>query len=208
MKKGLSVTDLLSMKKKVFEFTDEWYDAFGCPGIHGIWFMYGNSSSGKTSFSLQLAKYLSQFDRVVFDSLEEEFEATLQNACKRINMQEVSNRLLFVHESIEALSERLSRKHAPGIAFVDSFQYSRLNYKQYIEFKEKHRNKLIIFISHADGKSPSGRAAKSVAYDASLKIWVEGYKAISKGRYIGETGEFVIWDEGANKYWGNYYKNN
>jgi hypothetical protein len=204
MKKGLSVTDLLNMKKEVFEFTDEWKDAFSTPGVHGIWFIYGNSSSGKTSFALQLAKYISQFDKVIIDSLEEEFEATLQNSVERLNMNEVSGRVMFVHESIESLSSRLSKKHSPGIAMVDSFQYSGLNYKQYKEFKEKHRNKLVIFISHADGKSPAGRSAKSVMYDASLKVWVEGYKAISKGRYIGETGEFVIWDEGANKYWSNF----
>lgn len=35
-------------------------------------------------------------------------------------------------------------------------------------------------------------------YDASLKIWVEGYKAFSKGRYIGSNGgEYVIWEDGA-----------
>lgn len=50
--------------------------------------------------------------------------------------------------------------------------------------------------------NPAGKAAKSVMYDASLKIWVEGYKAISKGRFIGKTGEYVIWDDGARGYWG------
>lgn len=41
---------------------------------------------------------------------------------------------------------------------------------------------LIIFISHADGKNPAGRSAKSVMYDASLKIYIEGYRAFSKGK--------------------------
>ena len=39
-------------------------------------------------------------------------------------------------------------------------------------------------------------------YDATLKIWVEGFKAFSKGRFIGEKGNYTIWEEGANKYWG------
>ena len=85
---------------------------------------------------------------------------------------------------------------------IDSFQYSQLNYRTYIDFKQQHPKKLLIFISHADGKQPSGRAAKSVMFDATLKIYVEGYKAISKGRYIGETGEYIIWPEGVAKYWG------
>ena len=43
-------------------------------------------------------------------------------------------------------------------------------------------------------------------YDATLKIWVEGFKAFSKGRFIGQTGEFTIWDEGAERYWGENVK--
>ena len=43
-------------------------------------------------------------------------------------------------------------------------------------------------------------------YDATLKIWVEGFKAFSKGRFIGQTGEFTIWDEGAARYWGEISK--
>jgi hypothetical protein len=41
-----------------------------------------------------------------------------------------------------------------------------------------------------------------VWYNASLKIWIEGFKAYSHGRYIGPTGEFTIWEEGFEKYYG------
>ena len=53
------------------------------------------------------------------------------------------------------------------------------------------------------GKKPRGNAAVSVMFDATLKIWVEGYIATSKGRFIGSTGKYTVWDEGAEKYWGN-----
>ena len=39
-------------------------------------------------------------------------------------------------------------------------------------------------------------------YDATLKIWVEGYRAFSKGRFIGRTGKYDIWPEHAERYWG------
>lgn len=76
----------------------------------------------------------------------------------------------------------------------------------YYDFKNKHKNKLIIFISHATGKEPSTKVAQRIMYDADLKIWVEGYKALSKGRYIGTIGEKTIWAEGANRYWGSLNK--
>lgn len=78
-----------------------------------------------------------------------------------------------------------------------------MNYREYIRFKEAHKDKLLIFISHAAGRAPRGSAAQSVMYDATLKIWVEGFKAFSKGRFIGDKGEFTIWDDGAKKYWGD-----
>ena len=85
---------------------------------------------------------------------------------------------------------------------IDSFQYTQMTYAQYIRFKEQHRNKLLIFISHASGKNPDGRSAKKVAFDASLKIYVEGYRAFSKGRFIGPVGHYDVWPEEAARYRG------
>ena len=61
--------------------------------------------------------------------------------------------------------------------------------------------KLLIFISHAEGTRPEGRAAKKVEYDADVKIYVEGFKATCKSRFMDVPGvPFVIWEEGAKKY--------
>lgn len=103
---------------------------------------------------------------------------------------------------MDELSERLSQRKSADFVVIDSFQYTQMTYKAYLKFKEKHPNKLLIFISHADGKNPSGRSAKSVMYDASLKIWVEGYRAFSKGRFFGSVGHYTIWEEGSRKYRG------
>lgn len=85
---------------------------------------------------------------------------------------------------------------------IDSFQYTQMSYKEYISFKEAHRDKLLIFVSHADGKNPDGRSAKKVMYDASLKVYVEGFRAISKGRFFGSVGHYTVWSEGEQRYWG------
>jgi len=79
-----------------------------------------------------------------------------------------------------------------------------MNWSQYKKLKESNPKKLIVFISHAEGKMPEGRIAKKVMHDAALKIYVEGYRAFSKGRYIGSNGGvYEIWKEGAERYWGN-----
>ena len=82
------------------------------------------------------------------------------------------------------------------------FQYTYMSFPQFLKFKEQHRNKLLIFISHASGQNPDGRTAKKVLYNASLKIYVEGKRAFSHGRFIGPKGYYDIWPEEAEIYFG------
>ena len=119
-------------------------------------------------------------------------------------MSEVNKSFYLLNgENMRELSDRLIKRKSVNIVVIDSFQYTQMSYKEYIRFKESHKDKLLIFISHASGRVPRGSAAQSVMYDATLKIWVEGFKAFSKGRFIGEKGEYTIWGEGAKKYWGD-----
>jgi hypothetical protein len=204
MKRALSVSEVLSMKKAVLPFEGKWAEAFGSPERTGVWFVWGNSGNGKTSFVMQLCKELCKYGRVAYDSLEEGDSLTVQNNFIRHGISAANKRMQLLNcEPMDELSERMSRRKSPDFYVVDSFQYTQMSYKEYIRVKEAHRDKLVIFTSHADGRNPSGRAAKSVMYDSALKIWVEGWKAFSKGRFIGSTGKFTIWEEGAVEYWGN-----
>ena len=197
------VREVLGMKYETMDFDGPWLDAFGRPERRGVWIIWGNSGTGKTTFALQLCKYLCRFGKVAYDSLEEGACLTMQNAFRREGMMEVNKRFLLIdNENMEELSVRLKRQKSPDIMVIDSFQYTGMNYRQYIEFKERHRRKLLIFISHADGKLPNGRAAKSLMYDASLKIYVEGFRAFSKGRFNGPTGHYDIVPEKARPHWG------
>lgn len=197
------VREMLSMKFDTFAFDGAWQDAFGTPERRGVWIVWGNSGNGKTSFVMQLCKYLCRFGRVAYNSMEEGACLTMQDTLRRFGMMEVNRRFLLIdNENMEQLSLRLKRQKSPDFVVVDSFQYTQMTYRQYLEFKERHRNKLLIFISHASGRLPSGRSANSVMFDASLKIYVEGYRAFSKGRFIGPKGYYDIWSEMAAKYWG------
>lgn len=198
------VREVLSMKFETLPLEGVWYDAFGTPERKGVWFIWGNSGNGKTSFVMQLCKELAGFGRVAYNSMEEGACLTMQNTLRRFGMDEVNRRFLLLdNESMEELSLRIKRRKSPDFVVIDSFQYTQMNYKEYVKFKEAHRNKLLIFISHAAGTLPAGRPAKSVMFDATLKIYVEGYRAISKGRFIGPVGHFDIWPERAQEYWGN-----
>ncbi|NPD91681.1 hypothetical protein [Xylanibacter muris] len=203
MGRALTVNEVLNRKRHTFPFSGAWADAFGQPERTGVWFVWGNSGNGKSSFVMQLCKELCKYDRVVYDSLEEGDSMTMHQSLLRHGMNDVGRRFnLLDAEPMEELQERLSRRKSWNIAVIDSFQYTQMSYRDYIRMKEHNKEKLLIFVSHAKGRAPRGSAAESVMYDATLKIWVEGFKAFSKGRFIGPTGEYTIWNEGVEKYWG------
>ena len=203
MGRALTAKEVLTKKFKTFPFTGKWQDAFGEPERVGTWIVWGNSGNGKSSFVMQMCKELSKFGRVAYNSLEEGASRTMQMSLARHGMVDAGHRFSLLNaESMEDLDARLDKRNSYDIVVIDSFQYTMMTYRDYIGFKTRHKDKLIIFISHASGRMPMGKSAVSVMYDASLKIWVEGFKAFSKGRFFGKTGEYTIWDEGAEKYWG------
>lgn len=210
MAKSLSSAQVLGIKSKTVTLSGEWAACIGEMARHGVVFIWGNSGNGKTSAIMQICKELALGCGMkgLYCSLEEGYSVSTQNTLRRYGMQECKSKFQILDScTLEDLSERLSKPRSAEFVVIDSIQYLQLSYKQYIAFKERFRNKLIILISHADGKQPEGRAAKAIRYDAGLKIWVEGYKAFSKGRFIGSTGEAVIWKKGAEEYWGTITRN-
>ena len=203
MGRALTVKEVLNKKRQTFPFDGKWADAFGQPERTGVWFIWGRSGNGKTSFVMQLIAELCKYDRVAFDSMEEGDSLSMRQKLVRHGLSKVGSRFHLLNaEPMTELKERLARRKSYNIIVIDSFQYTQMSYRDYIQFKEQNKDKLIVFISHAKGSLPRGSAAEGVMFDATLKIWVEGFKAFSKGRFIGQTGEFTIWDEGAERYWG------
>lgn len=202
LRRAYSPTDIVKMKIPSFAFTGAWQASLGNPAKTGTWIIWGASGNGKTSFVMQLAKYLCRFDKVIYDSLEEGTGLSVQKSMLRHGMEEVSRRFVVLdREGVEQLSERLSRRKSPGICIIDSLQYSGLTYNGYKQMKEKFRNKLLIFVSHAQGMHPEGRVGGKIEYDADVKVMVEGFRASCKSRFMDAPGvPFTIWEEGAAKY--------
>lgn len=198
MNKALSSTDILAKKYKLFHFEGEFFEAFGQPSTSGMWFIWGNSGNGKSNFLMQLAKYLTNFDRILWNELEEYGDHTFQKAWQDQGMDDCGRKIQVVNDQPEELEQRLERHQSQNIVIINSFQYTGLNFQSYLKLKRKFPKKLFIICSQAEGKQPLGKTAVRVMFDATLKIHIEGYQAISKGRYIGPNGgTYIIWEEGA-----------
>ena len=203
MARTLSAKQVLTIKFDTIRLGGGWDECVGEIETTGIWFIWGNSGNGKTSAVVSLCKELSAFGKVLYNSREEGVSLTMQNTLRRYGMGELGSRFQLANMSLQELDEKISQQRSPKFVALDSFQFMGLTYKDFRAFCEKHKNKMLIFVSRTRGRQPEGRAAISAMYDASCKIWVEGYKAFSKGRFVGTTGEMTIWDEGAKKYWSD-----
>lgn len=201
--RALTVDDILNKKFIEIHFDDEWKSMLGEPQADGVWLIWGNSGHGKSRFCMMLAKCLARFGKVVYNALEEGARKSIQKNLRDCRMSEVKKNFIILNrESIEDLKIRLRRKQHPRFVFIDSFQYTGLNKKQYIALKEEFPDVLFIFVSHAEGKEPAGNIAKFVRYDADIKIRVEGYKAFPMSR-LGGGEPYTIWPEAAAKYWAD-----
>jgi len=193
----------MQKKHKLLQWGQPWRDAFDQPETTGIWEIVGKSGNGKSSFAAQLLRELAGLNigRAYYNSLEEKFSITFKRTLARIGFNDVKGNVIFECEELTEMDTRLSKRGAPKIAFIDSPQALRARRADLVDFAKKHgRNKLIIFISQADGNKPRGKAAEDLWYFSDLKIMVEGFLAISHGR-CNPGGRFTVWEERAKEYW-------
>lgn len=202
VKRALTVNDIRDYKPLVLPFENEWLASIGSPELKGGWIIWGNSANGKTRFALKLAKYMANFVRVAYDSLEEGLSLSMQKAIIDVGMSDVKRSFVLLDkETVPMLRERLTKQRSPQVVIIDSLQYTGMTYKDYTTLINDFPHKLFILVSHADGREPRGNVGKAIKYDAFVKIYVEGYKAFAQSRYGG--GEpFVVWQKGADAYWG------
>lgn len=205
VKRALTVNDIRDYKPLVLPFENEWLASIGSPELKGGWIIWGNSANGKTRFALKLAKYMANFVRVAYDSLEEGLSLSMQKAIIDVGMSDVKRSFVLLDkETVPMLRERLTKQRSPQVVIIDSLQYTGMTYKDYTTLINDFPHKLFILVSHADGREPRGNVGKAIKYDAFVKIYVEGYKAFAQSRYGG--GEpFVVWQKGADAYWNKLY---
>lgn len=206
MARTLTTREILNIRHKTITFEGEWGNCIGTMDRTGVVLFWGNSGNGKSSAVISFCKELTKHGKVLFVSLEEGYSLSFQNTLRRFDMFSCGSRFQVLdHATPKELTERLGKPKSPEFVVIDSFQYLGMSYKDYLAFKGRFANKLLVFVSHAEGRQPSGRAAKAVKYDAMQKIWVEGYVAFTNGRFIGKTGQAVIWKQGASDYWSKKF---
>ena len=106
MGRAISNKNVLAAQFETADFTGEYLASFGRPELRGVWLIWGDSSSGKTTFTLMLSKYLANFRRVAYNSLEQGLSLSLQKAWERVDMAEAGTNIILLNkEEIPELCE-------------------------------------------------------------------------------------------------------
>ena len=202
MGQALSVNKVLNAKFHLLEMDGEWLSAIGKPELTGSWMIYGAPKNGKTTFAMMLAKNLSRFCRVAYDSVEEGLSQSIQMSMERVGMSEVGGRVVLLDkEPFGELVKRLNKQKSPDVVIIDSVQFMGLTFDEYKRLKTAFPDKLFVYVSHVNGRQPEGQVAKRIWRDANVYFRIEGHRAFPVSRY-GGGNPIDVWKERAEEYWG------
>lgn len=200
LKRALTVSNVLATKVERITFTGRFYDVFGHPQKKGRWFVFGQSSSGKSSFVMQLTKEFATTEKTLLVSKEEDLDDdNLKDRLNMFHMQDVRNNFQMCEDNLEELDKRLEMRNSAQVVIIDSAMYLFMGYtfQDYWNFTRKHRNKTLVFIGHASGQLPKTDFEVRIMYDATQKILVNGYVATNKGRKFGPGNpQYIVWQKG------------
>lgn len=211
MTRTLSVKNIYSQRFTTLEMGGDYEESFGHPSDSGIWLIYGKEKNGKSTFALQLAKYLSKMKKTLYVSAEEGVELEFTRACSRAGISPADRNLHFIdYEPLEELRKRLAKKKSARIVFIDNITIynDELKGGELRALQRDFPNKLFVFIAHEDdnGGTPATSSGKLCKKLAKIICRVEGLAAQISGRCPG--GTVVINERNAKLYYGNSVNGN
>ena len=201
LKKLLTVANIQNQTVQRLQWMGKWLEAFGRPQDRGVWFVWGGSGSGKSTFVMMLAKAMAELQfKTYYNLLEEETDDTdYIDRTELLQMKEVESNFYTQSYNYKELMEYLKKRNPPKVVVVDSIVYLTKDWEDYLALKRLCIKKgiILIIVGHAEGKNPRSEFEKSIRFDAKMKIFVDGFLAVCQGRTIGSNGgRFIVYQKG------------
>lgn len=190
MARSLTTRNLREKKFKTYAFGGVWLDTMGTPEVNNLIIVYGPEKNGKTWFALKFAEYMSSFEKVLYVSAEEGLKKTFVDTIKRIGIDTKNKSLHYLaYTPLDELDEKLSKRKAPKIVFIDNVTVFKDELKNGVlrKFLRKHTNKLFVFLAHQEDttQEPYTATAKMIKKLADIIIRIEGLTCFISGRCPG-----------------------
>jgi hypothetical protein len=173
--------DLQNYQYDMYPFTGEWEALMGRPSIPFACMVYGKPKNGKSIFSIQFAKYLSEnFGTVLYVAAEEGFSYTLQKKLTEFGMHN-QNLHFGNYREIEPLRQALNGQKFDFV-FLDSVNYMNLTPEQIEELKAENPETSFITINQA---TKNGGARGSLVMEHNCDVIIEVIQGVAyhRGRF-------------------------
>lgn len=185
-KRIISYKEFTQFIFETLDFQGKWNDFIGQPAVNFYMVIHGRAGSGKTTFNIQFAIYLSvKFGDVLYISGEEGFSKTLQQKLEK--QKDLIENLYFADlHSLEDIFVEVPENTYEFI-FIDSLNNMKIDAEGLQQLREKHPGAATIAIAQStkDGKM---RGSNEIIHDCDIEISVdEGVAKTIKNRYK-ETG--------------------
>lgn len=187
--KIISSDEILQRHYDVIPFENEWYDLLGTPEYGFVMNIYGEKFAGKSTFALRLLKYLQNFGKCIYFSVEEGDKLTVQSKLRALNIRGLD----ISTEQLPQAILKMASKY--DFVLIDSLSSAKIDAQSLREARLKQKGKRTtsyIGILHVrtDGKLKGGTEFE---HNPDIIIQVDkGHKlTIEKNRYIvGKIPQF------------------
>lgn len=181
----VSASDMMDMNFESIDFTGDWEALLGKPSPNFDLLVHGEPGSGKTSFLLQFAKYLSlRFGKVLYVSSEEFGAKTLKDMLTRFEI--VSDRLYFANDLEDPLDDY-------DFVIVDSVNDLGLSLTEFKDLREEYPMTAFVVVAQHT-KAGEYRGGKDWEHEVEIAAEVtEGVVKVYRNRY-GVMGTLNIFE--------------
>jgi DNA replication protein DnaC len=148
---------------------------------------YGSSGSGKTTFILKLANYLSKkYGKALYVSYEEDTNKSVVERTKRWNID--SEKLYFAGRmNYDQLVDKV-HKNKYRVLVIDSLQYANFTYQNLIDFRARFKKRNIILLMLSFGNALGKTLGFNDHLHASdVKLYFNQGELTSVSRYLGSV---------------------
>jgi predicted ATP-dependent serine protease len=181
----MSSSDLRDYEYSKYDFTGKWRKFLGQPSTNFAMMVYGLPKSGKSTFCMQFAKYLSNnYGKVLYIAAEEGYSVTLQNKLKSFGAQN-DNVYFSNYREYEPIRQLLQNNEFDFV-FVDSVNYIKITPQQVEDLKHESPNTAFVTIQQAtkDGKH---KGEQDFAHNCDTIVEVRDGVATQRGRFQEES---------------------
>lgn len=196
MMRRLTTSNLMSQEFKFMPLTGIWKEMLGDMERSGCWLIYGDAKNGKSSFALQLARYLSTLEKVLYISAEEGTGYTYTWKLAKAGFTSADRSFYsWPYIPIEDLrTELATNRKAEKIVFIDNVTVYRneLDGTVVHEMLTQFPRTLFIFIAHEENGRPQYQAGDQCHKYANVIFHIKGLAADVTVRTGGEGGVYVV----------------